>query len=502
MLTQPTPQLPDPADEARQGQFEARPVLPGSWSAERPAAQVTGYGLVPDSLSDRGNAKLFAGLYGNKFRYVQGIGWYRWSGYRWEKDKNSVLWAVGDMAEALAEVDASGRHSRAALSRHRRRTLSTPGIRAVIAQAKAAPGMLLSASLLDADPYALCTPGGVVDLHTGELTPPDPARHHHSRATAVSPRDMPTPLWQRFLRDTFGDDLEGRRMIAFLHELLGYSITGDVGAQVMPFLYGQGRNGKTVLMEVMVKLLGDYAEVAPPGFLMARPDESHPTDLAELHGRRMVVCAELGPSDRFDEARVKFLTGGSRIKARRITQDFFSFNPTHKLWLLGNYRPEVPVGGYPFWRRVRVIPLERVVPDDRWVHNLADMLVTEEGPGILNWLINGARRYLSGSRDLTGPQRVQAATHAYAETEDHIYRFLSECCRLDPSMRTEHTRLYAAYRAWCRQEGAVPDSAHTFTALIREAVGSMAGTDTVPSNERKLYPGIGLVVGTQNQLST
>nr|AHF81563.1 putative DNA primase/helicase [Streptomyces netropsis] len=142
-------------------------------------------------------------------------------------------------------------------------------------------------------------------------------------------------------------------------------------------------------------------------------------DLAELHGRRVIVCSEVKPGDKFDEARVKLLTGGDRIKARRMRQDFFSFEPTHKLWLLGNHRPEVGTGGFAFWRRMRLIPFERVVSDDRKIDNLADILVTEEGPGILNWLIEGARRYLAGDKDLTGPQRVRIATTAYAETEDH-----------------------------------------------------------------------------------
>ncbi|MFD9053241.1 DNA primase family protein [Streptomyces zaomyceticus] len=452
------------------------------------------HGLIPDSLTDRGNAKLFVDLRGRDFRYVPELGWYRWSGHRWEMDEDdTVLWAVGDMADSLAEVDSSGRHSGEALRRHRQRTLSTPGIKATLAQARSAPGMALNASALDADPYALCTPGGVVDLRTGATSTPDPLLHFHSRATTVTPESIPTPRWSRFLTDTFGDDAEGMRMIAFLQRLLGYSITGDVGAQIMPFLYGQGKNGKSVLLEVMMKILGDYADAAPPGFLMTRPFEGHPTDLAELHGRRIVVCSELKPGDRFDEARVKLLTGGDRIKARRMRQDFFSFEPTHKLWLLGNHRPEVDMGGYAFWRRMRLIPFEKVVADDRKVDNLADVLVIEEGPGILDWLISGARCYLHGARDLTGPRSVQTATRVYAETEDHAGRFLSECCVLNPSMRAEQAQMYSAYLGWCQLEGATPLTSRAFAARIRETVGIATPSGMVLSNQRKLYPGIGLV---------
>ncbi len=189
---------------------------------------------------------------------------------------------------------------------------------------------------------------------------------------------------------------------------------------------------------------------------------------------------------------MKLLTGGDRIKARRMRQDFFSFAPTHKLWLLGNHRPEVGTGGFAFWRRMRLIPFERVVSDDHKIDNLADVLVTEEGPGILNWLIVGARRYLAGEKDLTGPERVRIATTAYAETEDHTGRFLSESCRLGPSLRAEQAHLYAAYKTWCQNEGAPAVSSRAFAARVREVVGLASPKEMILSNQRKYYPGIGL----------
>jgi putative DNA primase/helicase len=369
----------------------------------------------------------------------------------------------------------------------------------MLTQAKSAPGMVLNAALLDADPYALCTPVGIADLHTGLIKHPDPNKDFHSRSTSVGPSMMPTPRWHRFLHDTFGDDAEGQEMIGFLQLLLGYSLTGDVGGQVMPFLFGAGKNGKSVLLDVLMKLLGDYADAAPPGFLMARPFEGHPTDLAELHGRRVIVCSEVKPDDKFDEARVKMLTGGDRIKARRMRQDFFSFEPTHKLWLLGNHRPQVGTGGFAFWRRMRLIPFARVVPDDRKIDNLATILVTEEGPGILNWLIDGARRYLGGEKDLTGPERVRIATTAYAETEDHTGRFFDESCTLHPDQRAEQTRLYAAYKAWCQNEGAPTLSSRAFAQRARELVGLASPKEMVLSNSRKYYPGIGLLADEEQQ---
>ncbi|MFE9966457.1 phage/plasmid primase, P4 family (plasmid) [Streptomyces sp. NBC_01724] len=482
---------------------DTTPALPAQVSTEAssPVPVRQAAGQLPGSLTDRGNAKLFVRLYRDQFRHVEGLGWFSWDGYRWKRTggEKAALWAAGEMAEEMPEADPRGYFSDRELYLHKKRTLSTTGMKALLTQAKASPDLSVDPDTLDGDPYALCTPEGVVDLHTGRLRKPDPTRDFHSRATSVAPEEMPTPRWHRFLADTFGEDAEGQEMIDFLHLLLGYSITGDVGAQVLPFLHGQGKNGKSVLLDVMIQILGDYADAAPPGFLMDRGAFSeHSTELTELHGRRLVVCSELKPNDKFDEARVRLLTGGDKIKARRMRQDYFSFTPTHHLWLLGNHRPEVSTGGFAFWRRIRLLPFERIVPDERKIDNLAVELVRDEGPGILQWLTEGARRYLATRDTLAGPDRVRIATSAYANTEDHIGRFLTECCTQDtenqPELRVEQGLLYAAYSSWCSSsEGIRPATTRTFATRVRQEVGLASPADMIKSNGRKFYPNLALV---------
>ncbi|MGI5255525.1 DNA primase family protein [Actinacidiphila glaucinigra] len=457
---------------------------------EQPAA----VGFVPDTLSDRGNAKLFVELNRERFRYVEGNGWYIWDGYRWKRGggESAALWAAGDMAEQLGTKDPTGRFLDRDMARHRARSLSASGQKNLLTLAKAHPDLALDAIDLDGDPYVLCTPGGVVNLKTGVMRTADPARDFHSRATSVAPQEMPTPRWYQFLADTFGDDGTGREMIRFVHLLLGYSITGDVGAQVLPFLHGAGKNGKSALLDVVLQLLGDYADAAPPGFLMARTFEEHSTELTELHGRRIIVCSELRAGDRFDESRVKLLTGGDMIKARRMRQDFFSFAPTHHLWLLGNHRPEVRTGGFAFWRRIRLIPFERTVPDERKIDNLARVLVQEEGPGILQWLIQGAVEWCRTRDPLNGPAQVQTATESYAASEDHIGRFLQEECVVQPGLRTEQTLLNDAYVKWCRSEMQEAAGPRVFSARVRQELGIANASEMIKANGRKFYPGVGL----------
>ncbi|NEE26342.1 DNA primase, partial [Streptomyces sp. SID7982] len=259
---------------AAQIRQQAPTLLPAQAALPPTPAEATQQGLLPDTLTDRGNAKLFVKLYANDYRHVPGMGWYRWDTTRWQIDEDdTVLWAAGDLAESIASSDPRGLFTSQALQQHRRRALSTTGMGAMLTQAKAAPGMVLNAARLDADPYALCTPDGIVDLRTGLLKSPDPNKDFHSRSTTVGPRATAIPRWNRFLTDTFGDDAEGAEMIDFLQLLLGYSVTGDVGGQILPFLFGSGKNGKSVLLDVLMRLLGDYADAAPPGFLMARPYE-------------------------------------------------------------------------------------------------------------------------------------------------------------------------------------------------------------------------------------
>lgn len=141
------------------------------------AAYATASGLLPDTLSDRGNAKLFVRLYANDYRHVPGLGWYRWDSTRWQSDEDdTVMWAAGDLAESIATTDPRGVYTAQALQQHRRRALSTSGMNSMLVQARSAPGMVLNAALLDADPYALCTPGGIVDLRTGAVRSASPSR--------------------------------------------------------------------------------------------------------------------------------------------------------------------------------------------------------------------------------------------------------------------------------------------------------------------------------------
>lgn len=466
---------PPPIDGANALQADTQPraaVSTSSW---------------PESFTDDGNALLFVDIYGDQLRYVPQRGmWLRWDEYRWVWDEGGlVVELCRDMIREL-EPDrfADNEEMWKSARKHKASSLSRDKVNAAIHLARTDRRVVASASLLDAAPRHLNTPGGIVDLTTGDIAPCAPAALH-TRAAAVAPdATLPIPRFLAFLADTFGGDAD---MTAFVQRLAGYSASADTGIHILPFLHGGGQNGKSVLMDVLRQVLGDYAATAPAGFLMAGKQE-HSEEMARLQGLRLVVASEVNQDAKFDEAKMKELTGGDTITARYMRQSFFSFEPTHHLWLMGNHQPQVKAGGDSFWRRLRLVPFLHKVAEDKKIENLAKILVAEEGPGILAWIIRGAIDCFDGG--LRPPAAVMDATKVYAEEEDQLGRFLDECCLIGGGehVKTETKRLRAAYETWCHAEGEKPLSSSPFGRELKQR-----GIVKKPSNGKHFYPNLALI---------
>jgi putative DNA primase/helicase len=439
----------------------------------------------PDTFTDDGNALLFADTFTAQLRYVAQRGtWLTWDGHRWAWDEAG---RAVELARALVrnlDPNVFDDDMQKAAHRHKNTSLSRNKITAMLGLAQSDHRLTVSVTDLDAAPRHLNTPGGIINLTDGTISPPDPAALH-TRSTSVAPdATMPTPRWNTFLTDTFGGD---RELVGFMQRLAGYSASADTSAHVFPFLHGPGGNGKSVLMDVLRHLLGNYAAPAPAGFLMVGRQE-HSEELARLQGLRLVVASEINPDARFDEAKLKELTGGDTLTARFMHQSFFEFEPTHHLWLMGNHQPRVKSGGDSFWRRLRLLPFQYKVPEEKKIEGLADLLVAEEGPGILAWIVQGAVEHFA--KGLCEPESVKAATAVYAAEEDHIGRFLEDCCTRGPvaQVRTETGRVRATYEAWCQSEGEQPMDARTFGRELKAR-----GIVRKPSSGKYFYAGLGLL---------
>lgn len=432
--------------------------------------------------SDDGNALLLIDRFGALIRHCEDRGaWLAWDGHRWHWcDRTGGV--VREYAKRVARTLPAD--STAAV-KHKRGSLSAGGTSAMLAQAATDSRVTVSMDELDAHPLLLNTPGGVVDLATARIAAADPAQLHTRIAAAAPDFDMPTPRWNTFLADTFAGHTD---LVPFVQQLAGYSATGVVTHHVLPFLFGPGGNGKSVFLDVARALLGDYAATAPAKFLMTG-QQQHETEIARLSGLRLVICSEVNQTDRFDEAKVKILTGGDALTARFMRADHFTFTPTHKLWLMGNHQPRVSGGGDSFWRRLRMIMFSNTVPPEKQVEGLADLLVGEEGPGILAWIVRGARDVLA--RGLGTPASVLAATGAYAREEDSLARFVADRCHIGGGI---HVRvltgdLRGAYEQWCREEGETPLNSTAFGRELRTS----HGIEQTRSNGRRYYVGLTLL---------
>lgn len=442
--------------------------------------------------SDDGNALALVDTYGDRIRYCAERGrWLHWTGQRWQwcgAGDGAVREYAKHVARSLPEQDPAD-------NRWKQRSLSAAGTTATLTQAASDPRVVISIDHLDARPRELNTPAGIVDLVTGELCPHDPARLH-TQITAEAP-DYTANLdrWQVFLADTFGDD---QALIDYVQRLLGYSASGEIRDHILPFAFGSGGNGKGVLLETTLGLLGDYATTAPNSFLMAHQYAGHETEIARLSGKRMIVCSEVNDGDKFDEAKVKLLTGGDTLTARFMRQDHFSFRPTHKLFLVGNSQPDVASGGgQSFWRRLRLLPFLRTVPEDKRVDDLQGIFIREHGPAILAWIIRGAVDYYTGG--LRTPESVLAATKDYAAGEDNLARFVSEECHLAPNnpraVRVTTKALRERYVQWCRREDENPVSTKRFGMDLKTRFGVIASRSRNPP----MYEGITLHVDEEAQ---
>jgi putative DNA primase/helicase len=186
----------------------------------------------------------------------------------------------------------------------------------------------------------------------------------------------------------------------------------------------------------------DYSMKAPPDLLMTKHGESHPTERADLWGKRAVFCIETEAGRHMAEALVKELTGGDRVRARRMREDFWEFVPTHHVWLSSNYKPVVTGTDYGIWRRIKLIPFDVVIPDSEQDKKLPAKLEAEL-PGVLDWAIAGCLDWQRNG--MQEPSVVRDATKEYSEEMDDVGQFIEAQCDRAPEYMTPATVLYQSF---------------------------------------------------------
>jgi putative DNA primase/helicase len=439
-----------------------------------------------ERFTDLGNALRLVREHGTEIRYVGQWGsWLVWDGRRWERDHAGNVHelakaSVASMWRELATIDNPDR--REAQAKWAVRSEGAARIEAMVRLARTDPRVAVGPDDLDADPWALNALNGTVDLRTGLLRPHDPAALHTKVASVQYLLDAQAPRFHQFLEAIVPDP----DVRVFLQRAVGYSLTGLTTEQVLFFAHGSGANGKSTLFETLLALLGDYGRHSDPELLLAKGGDVHPTGVADLMGARLVVSSEIEEGRRLAEATVKQLTGGDRIKARYMRQDFFEFTPTHKLFLHANHRPIVRGTDHAIWRRLRLVPFTVTIERSDQDPHLAARLEGEL-PGILNWALAGARDWIHGG--LTEPLAVQAASDDYRADMDILGAFLADRCVQFPYAQVTAEHLYRAYTDWCDENGERPITQRRLGMSLTERGFDRAKSTTT---RRWQWTGLGL----------
>lgn len=434
---------------------EAEGMPATSPASVQATANVSGELLSPEFTEDS-LALEFTSRYAEDWRYVAKWGqWYQWDGTCWRAE--STLRAF-DLARSVCHEVAS----RCSNPNFAARTASASTVASVEKLAKADRKHAATTEQWDIKPWLLNTTSGVVDLKTGD-TKPHVRADYFTKITTAAPGGK-CPTWTQFLRDITGgdDDLQ-----TYLARIAGYALTGETTEHALFFLYGTGANGKSVFLNTLEAVLGDYAMTAPGDTFMETKGDRHPTDLAALRGARMVCSIEIDQGRRWAEAKIKTLTGGDMVSARFMRQDFFQYRPQFKLFVAGNHKPAIRGVDEAMKRRLHLVPFTVTIPAAKRDKNLPARLLAERD-GILAWAVQGCLEWQRIG--LQPPEAVLGATRDYFTAEDALGRWLEEVCRQDANATATTKVLFAAWRQWAEHGGEFIGSEKRF-AIELEARG-------------------------------
>ena len=409
--------------------------------------------LSNDIVTEQSAARQFADEHGDQFRYCRSARqWFFWNGVIWIRDERGVAyhWA-GQLSSRLGE------DQNAATRKNLGRAAFANGVEKF---AQHDPRLVMTADGWNSDPMLLGTPGGTVDLQTGELRT---SRREDciTKMTSVAPLDEPCPRWIQFLNEATGKDAG---LIKFLQQWCGYGLTGLTREHALVFVYGPGGNGKSVFLNVVQTIMKDYAVTAAMDTFTASNSDKHPTDLAMLRGARLVTASETEEGRAWAEARIKQMTGGDRITAHFMRQDNFTFTPQFKLTIVGNHRPVLHNVDEAARRRFNIVPFER--RPERPDRELEQKLILEAA-GILRWMIAGCSDWLANG--LVKPDLVLRATEDYFSDQDLFSHWLDEECICQPGnndLSEASSRLYKSWKEYAMEAGSTPGAQQSFRDLM------------------------------------
>lgn len=430
------------------------------------AKETLGEGFGGDTFT--GHA--FAEAHRDLLVYIPERGhWLEFDGQRWARCE-AGLHMQNFAARAVTEaVDAEARmkHATFAAKERTKKAMLLLQTRAkqtaALAAASEMPAVRVKAESLDADPWLMGMPNGVLDLRRGRLVPAKPRQYITKQAGTPFDPEARAPQWQAFLKAALPDPA----MRGLARRAVGYTLIGLVDEEKFFFAYGKGASGKSTFANVIEAMLGEYAVTVLKELLVRGQfsDSDAKRQVARLPGARLVSCNETSKGDVFDDYKVKQVTSRERIAARFLHKEAFDFMPTHTTWLRGNYMPGVQDAGDGFWRRIVPIEFGQQVPEAERIPDLDRRIIAEELPGVLAWAVRGAMEWLESG--LRIPATIVEALESYRRSTDLFGQWLEECTRRAPGVKTKTADLFDSWTQYCHRSGAGAGFVRTFSDELR-----------------------------------
>lgn len=412
-----------------------------------------------DRLVDRYEDELmFVSEYGKN-------GWFYWDGTRWSKSIGQETEAVKAIFQELhneaAILAASGNVKDWDLTAKYIKKMAGR-IPYLVNLAAKDDRIRTSVSWLDQNHNELNCGNVIVDVKGGYVGANDPAQHSTKKTNALYLPGAACPQWEAFLATVLPDP----ELREYVHRLVGYTLLGGMSERLAIFLYGGGRNGKSVFVETLREVLGDYAVGTPIHTFLAKPNASGPSnDLARLRGARLVAASEFEEGAKVNTALLKQVTGDEKITARPMYGEYFDFPFVGTIWISTNHMPFVGAQ-QAVWDRIKVIPFTVRIPDEKVDVQIKKKLLAE-APGILAWMIEGAQQYLAYGLD--EPPAVVAKSWEMRNDQDLLAPFVGECCELGIEHSALASDLYRQYTWWCMQSGEKAMTKRTFGLRLSDS---------------------------------
>jgi len=423
-------------------------------------------------LTEIGLSVVMADTYGYGVMRNKAFGWMFWDGIKWLLDADAeaamLMMKFTDDLYRNAQTKLALAEDKPALEQAKREF-------ATVCKLRTAPGISHLTTILksiadeprtdsfDADPWALNTPDGIVNLQTGEIGPHDP-KARCTKCTAVAPGLMGKAKWLDFIDYITGGDAD---FAAYLQTLAGMAAVGEVYEEGLVISYGKGGNGKSTFFGVLKSVFGDYAKAINADVLVplkgARPDQSY---IAALRGVRLAILGETDEAASMSVAQLKRITSRDVISARALYKDPMEFIPTHTTIMHTNHLPRLGSMDGGTKRRIAVAPFPSTLPPEQVITNYQQVLFHECGPAILQWVIDGAVAFYQNGCKLEKAACVRKATREYLENEDWFSTFLGDTCEVGESYEVPSGELYQAYREWAGANGLFAKRARDFASVL------------------------------------